>query len=316
METATTASSSSSSSSSSISISIGGGVPIPLTNNTLLCHPNQVKNPVYNLIRNVPKQVSNEIKSDYATSTACVLFLSLKFHNQHPKYIEMRIREIGRNYKIRILLVLVDTDDNVQLLLTMNKICFNTNFTLILAWSTEECARYLETVKIYESKSSSSIQEKVETEFLPKLTKVLTSVRSINKTDVATLLDTFGNLSNIINADVQQLMLCPGLGEKKVRRLHQAFHEPFIKKNNNNNNTTNLLPMNMRTNDTFSNTIPINNQTTAIIAPIINNNHNNNHNDNNNSNNNNNNEDNDGNDGQSVINKSNDAPPPIPIIWR
>ena len=213
-----------------IPISAAAVVPaIPLSS-VLLCHPNQIKNPVYNAIRNTPKQVSNEIKADFATSSACVLFLSLKFHNQHPKYVEMRIREIGRNYKVRILLVLVDTEDNVQLLLTINKICFNTNFTLILAWSTEECARYLETLKIYESKSSSSIQEKVETEFLPKLTKVLTSVRSINKTDVATLLDTFGNLSNIINADEQHLMLCPGLGEKKVKRLYQAFHEPFIKK--------------------------------------------------------------------------------------
>jgi len=218
---------------------------IPLSS-VLLCNPNQVKNPVYNAIRNTPKQVSNEIKADFATSSACVLYLSLKFHNQHPKYVEMRIREIGRNYKVRILLVLVDTEDNVQLLLTINKVCFNTNFTLILAWSIEECARYLETLKIYESKSSSSIQEKVETEFLPKLTKVLTSVRSINKTDVATLLDTFGTLSNIINADEQHLMLCPGLGEKKVKRLFQAFHEPFIKKKSAVNNDMNPYETNTK----------------------------------------------------------------------
>ena len=254
------------SSSSSSTAAAAAAVPaIPLSS-VLLCNPNQMKNPVYNAIRNTPKQVSNEIKADFATSSACVLYLSLKFHNQHPKYVEMRIREIGRNYKVRILLVLVDTEDNVQLLLTINKICFNTNFTLILAWSIEECARYLETLKIYESKSSSSIQEKVETEFLPKLTKVLTSVRSINKTDVATLLDTFGTLSNIINADEQHLMLCPGLGEKKVKRLYQAFHEPFIKKKSAANNDMNPYETNTKVDTTTTSTTDTTTVTTTTTT--------------------------------------------------
>ena len=265
---------SSSSSSSSLSV--------PLAS-SLLCNPNQQKNPVYNLIRNTPKQLSNEIKADYATSSSCVLFLSLKFHNQHPKYVDMRIREIGRNYKLRILLVLVDTDDNVQLLLYINKICFNSNFTLILAWSTDECARYLESLKIYESKSSSSIQEKVETEFLPKLTKVLTSVRSINKTDVATLLDTFGTLSNVINAEEQHLLLCPGLGEKKVKRLYQAFHEPFIKKSSNVTTNNSYQSYN---NQTISTTTATTTTTTTTIAPTTN------------------------------SNETTTAPPPIQVVWR
>jgi hypothetical protein len=35
----------------------------------------------------------------------------------------------------------------------------------------------------------------VENEFVPQLNRVLTNVRSVNKTDVVTLLDVFGNLS-------------------------------------------------------------------------------------------------------------------------
>lgn len=124
----------------------------------------------------------------------------------------------------------MDDENNIGVIQELNRIAFNQNFTLILASSNAECARYLETYKSYENKSSASIQEREETEFLPRLTKVLTSVRSINRTDVTTLLDVFGNFSNICNASEQQLILCPGIGEKKVKRLFQALNQPFEKK--------------------------------------------------------------------------------------
>lgn len=30
-----------------------------------------------------------------------------------------------------------------------------------------------------------------------------------------------------MNAPVEQLSLCSGLGEKKIKRLHQVFHQPL-----------------------------------------------------------------------------------------
>lgn len=35
--------------------------------------------------------------------------------------------------------------------------------------------------------------------------------QGINKTDVVTLITTFGSLKNIINADLEQLASCPGM---------------------------------------------------------------------------------------------------------
>lgn len=131
---------------------------------------------------------------------------------------------------MRILLVLVDDENNLTTMQELNKIAFVHNFTLIYTWSNVECARYLETWKSYENKSSISIQEREETEFLPKMSKVLTNIRSINKTDVSTLLDVFGNFTNLCKASEDQLVLCPGIGEKKVKRLYHTLHEPFQKK--------------------------------------------------------------------------------------
>ena len=44
----------------------------------------------------------------------------------------------------------------------------------------------------------------------------------------ATLHATFGSLSSIMTASREQLSHCPGLGERKVARLLEAFDEPFI----------------------------------------------------------------------------------------
>jgi DNA excision repair protein ERCC-1 len=197
-----------------------------------ILHVNEVQrgNPLLVHIRNVKWSYTKEIIPDYATQSHCALFVTVKYHHRHPKHITRRIEEVGRNYRFRLLLVLVDDENNLNALQELNKIAFNHDFTLILASSNTECARYLETFKSYENKSSASIQQKEETEFLPRLTKVLTTVRSVNRTDVLTLLDVFGNLTNICSANEQQLVLCPGIGEKKVRRLHQALHQPFEKK--------------------------------------------------------------------------------------
>ncbi|CAN1232803.1 DNA excision repair protein ERCC-1 [Linum perenne] len=60
-----------------------------------------------------------------------------------------------------------------------------------------------------------------------QLQHALTSVRRVNKTDVVTLGSTFGSLSNIMDASMEDLARCPGIGERKVKRLHDTFHEPF-----------------------------------------------------------------------------------------
>ncbi|KAH1037591.1 hypothetical protein GYH30_056775 [Glycine max] len=52
-------------------------------------------------------------------------------------------------------------------------------------------------------------------------------VRHVNKTDVVTLGTTFGSLCNIMGASMEDLARCPGIGERKVKRLFDTFHEPF-----------------------------------------------------------------------------------------
>jgi DNA excision repair protein ERCC-1 len=49
-------------------------------------------------------------------ATTCALFLSLRYHRLHPEYIYNRIQKLGKEYNLRILLVMVDIVSPRQLL--------------------------------------------------------------------------------------------------------------------------------------------------------------------------------------------------------
>ena len=93
-----------------------------------------------------------------------------------------------------------------------------------LSCSLTECARYLETIKVYENKPADLIQGQMDTDYLSRVWKLcsidyylffnfinsngvsvglqlnhsLTSIRHVNKSDVVTLGSTFGvNLQNL-----------------------------------------------------------------------------------------------------------------------
>lgn len=194
-------------------------------NTALLVNRCQKNNPVLQHIRNVKWNFNDDLSPDYQLGKfGCALFLSMQYHLLHPTYIDTRIRRLGRDWKLRVLLCMVDVGHPDEVLQALVKLSYDNNFTLLLVWSSEEAARYLETFKAYEHKPADLIKPRVDPGYYAQLTEVLTSVRSINKTDVFTLASNFGSLRMILDASEEELRLCEGLGEKKVARLWEAFH--------------------------------------------------------------------------------------------
>jgi DNA excision repair protein ERCC-1 len=149
----------------------------------------------------------------------------------YKEYIERRIAALRTDFTLRVLLVLVDVDDNQTVLLELNKLAVLANLTLILAWSEEEAARYLETFKALHGKDASSIQKNKENgTFADQVSDFLTTCKSINKTDAASVLTQFGSVRAALAATPDELALIAGLGEVKVKRLYDAFHKPFSSK--------------------------------------------------------------------------------------
>ncbi|XP_061453230.1 DNA excision repair protein ERCC-1 isoform X2 [Rhineura floridana] len=174
--------------------------------NSIIVSPRQRGNPILKFVRNVPWEFG-EIVPDYVLGqSTCALFLSLRYHNLNPNYIHERLRSLGKMYMLRVLLLQVDVKDPHQALKELAKICILADCTLILAWSPEEAGRYLETYKAYEQKPADLLKEKVDQDYLSRVTDCLTSVKSVNKTDTLSLLSTFG-----------------------AKRLFDVLHEPFLK---------------------------------------------------------------------------------------
>jgi DNA excision repair protein ERCC-1 len=184
-------------------IAVGNGVG-GFNSNYIQVKQSQRGNPVLDCIKNVSWQYNSSIMADYVMGSTCALFISVRYHMLHPNYLYRRMKEIGSDFRNRIVLCQVDVEDNVKALLELNKLCFTHRFTLMLSWSPLEAGRYLETFKSYENKPSTSIQEKVETEFLPQVTNVLKSVKSINRTDVVTLFEAFRHFQGICAANKRE----------------------------------------------------------------------------------------------------------------
>ncbi|TMW95207.1 hypothetical protein EJD97_009254 [Solanum chilense] len=195
--------------------------------NAILVSNRQKGNPLLKHIRNV-RWTFADIVCDYLLGpNTCALYLSLRYHLLHPDYLYFRIRELQKNFRLRIILCHVDVEDVMKPLLEVTRTSLLHDCTLLCGWSLEECGRYLETVKVYENKPADLIQGQMDGDYLSRLNHALTAIRHVNKTDVVTLGSTFGSLSHVMDASMEDLARCPGIGERKVKRLYDAFHEPF-----------------------------------------------------------------------------------------
>jgi DNA excision repair protein ERCC-1 len=191
---------------------------------------NQRGNSIMNYIRNVPYQHVRMVPDFMWNTTKCALFLSLKFNSLNGNYIHGRIAEVRSDFTLRILLVLVDMQDSANALVTLNRLAVLHQWTLILAWSEEEAARYLETFKALDGKEPTSIQKPQTSNWYDQANAVLTTVKSLHSAESGHLLANFGSIQSIASAPREKLTMVQGLGAIKVERLYDAWHLPFSKK--------------------------------------------------------------------------------------
>lgn len=214
-----------------LSASASGSQPPPLPppiSDKILVSKRQKGNRVIDCIQNVGWAWA-DIVPDYQLGQSTVaLFLSLRYHLLHPQYILRRVEELNRAFTLCVILVLVDMEDHQRPIQEVTRAMFSNRCTVVLAWSNLEAARYLETLKAYQSKPADMLQQRPTGDYTSALNDCLSAIRAINKSDVLTLSTSLGSLRNILLASEDQLALCPGLGEKKIRLLQSAVNDPFV----------------------------------------------------------------------------------------
>ncbi|XP_017039290.1 DNA excision repair protein ERCC-1 [Drosophila ficusphila] len=203
----------------------------PSNPHSVLVHSKQRGNPILKSILNVPLEFRDDIVPDYVVGrTSCVLYLSLKYYNLNPDYICQRLKTLGKMYELRVLLVQVDTPEPHNALKSLTRISLLADLTMMLAWNAEEAGKIIETYKQFEKRPPDLIMERVESNPHQKLVAALTNIKPVNKTDAVTLLQTFGNLGNLITASEERLSQVMGLGPRKAKKLYKTLQEPFLSK--------------------------------------------------------------------------------------
>ncbi len=201
--------------------------PRDASSHAILVSTRQRGNSLLKHLTNVPWEFTEGIDPDYIVGrSSCVLYLSLKFHMLHPKYILVRMGALRARFRTRVLLLYVDKA-NDEPLQEVTRLAFVNQWTLLCAWSAQECAKYVAALKCYENKPADILKKKIDPEPQSVLSAVLKTVRSVNSTDVATLITRFGSCEGVMNASMEELALCPGIGPKKVLRIFQAFRQPL-----------------------------------------------------------------------------------------
>ncbi|KAJ5882126.1 DNA repair protein rad10 [Penicillium soppii] len=193
----------------------------------ILVSTRQKGNPILNHIKLLPWEYA-DIPADYVVgTTTCAMFLSLKYHRLHPEYIYARVKQLAGKYNLRLVLVMVDIQNHEDSLRELSKTSIINNLTLILCWSAPEAAHYLELYKSSENAQPTAIRTQQPQSYKESLVEFVTVPRSINKSDAASLISTFGSLQNAINAQPEQISAVPGWGEKKVQQWCSAVREDF-----------------------------------------------------------------------------------------
>lgn len=170
-----------------------------------------------------------ETAADYQLEGhTAVLFLQLKFHALHKDYLLPHMRAIGAlPCRLKVLLCLCDVEDSNSMLIQIEKHCIEFHMTLLVCWTSDEAAAYLSSFRKFANRGPELLQARRETHAFAAAIAALTQVRSINKTDVANLFSTFGSLRHVAELSEEDLLVCPGLGEKKVKRLLAVLDAPF-----------------------------------------------------------------------------------------
>lgn len=205
-----------------------GFVVPPVATEAILVHKRQAGNPLLSHIRTAPWRFGDVGGPDYVVGRGIgIVFVSLQYHLLHPRYAYKRMRNVGREYRVKVLLVQVDTSDNDSPLQELCRDAMASSFVTLVGWSSKEVARYVEALKAMGNATAKPIMPRQEKGLRQQVTSALTAIRSIQKADVDVLASEFKTVAAMTRSPAARMQSLPGLGATKAKRLLEALQAPF-----------------------------------------------------------------------------------------
>ena len=178
---------------------------------------------------------SHNIVADFEMGKTTVgLVLPLLAHKRNEKGVLLRMAHVKGDYLHKLLIIINDMaeqQDEAIYLTRLGILCNTSGWTMVVAWSPEEAARYIRTFRKYLNHSVALIDDKLDTRrtglFYANFETALLTIDGIQQRDVRHLLARFGSFAQLANADVEWLKECENFGPVKAQRLYDVFHKPF-----------------------------------------------------------------------------------------
>ncbi|EAY22158.1 DNA repair protein rad10 containing protein [Trichomonas vaginalis G3] len=194
-------------------------IPIVISNR-------QKDNPMIELLKGIPCNWIEDDCADYIVgSDIGVLFLSLKFHRQYPRYLEERVKKFQGNFKSRVLLTLVDVEDPDLAISKLTRTAQGSYMTLVLAFKYDEVARWL--ISMYNTQDAISDELKASNETPFETGVNCLHALGLSRREAEELLTTYGSIYKCLTTSKEEIMKTTSLSAKKVDMIYEAIRSQF-----------------------------------------------------------------------------------------
>ncbi|ESL06237.1 DNA repair protein [Trypanosoma rangeli SC58] len=187
--------------------------------------------------RRVVEEMDNDAY-DFICGRACVLYvddLNRLCDASYRDAVSQRISSaktqvVASGRRILLLLLVGVTDPRPDVLVWLNLHCsVELRCTVMLCWTEEECASYLEGLA---DSSVASVDycmtSKKESAPIPVLIEAFTQTPQLmTRNDVVRAAHRYGSVAELLTASAEDLAFLPGFGPKRAGRLYTVLHAGF-----------------------------------------------------------------------------------------
>lgn len=192
--------------------------------NKILINKVQQNNKVIEYLHPGTYEWSTDISCDFAIKNQIgVLYLSLKFHREHQNYIKTRLAANNDYFPVNILLLVSSSENDSSQINELTQLCITHNITVVLAFNTEESARWIQSM--YQTQNSTL--ESLKTEDEANIDTAINALHclGVSHKEAEALLLKFGSLEKCLNAT--QSSIAEILSPEKAKNFCAKIQAPF-----------------------------------------------------------------------------------------
>ncbi|CAL58470.1 Restriction endonuclease type II-like [Ostreococcus tauri] len=166
------------------------------------------------------------LKCDFVCGHVSILYCTLSALSLNEYCLKQKLLQLSVNRSSVVVLCLVDSEDGMQILTSLNKLCVCHNAVLICTYALDEAAAYLHALCVLSQETSEPKNTPDQDVY-----SILSSIRGINKVDAKSICHNSRSFADICASTLKRNSDCPGVGPTKAQNLRKTLQKPFMMMN-------------------------------------------------------------------------------------